>query len=144
MPFLIFPFPESLSLWILLVCFLCLSLFCYINLFYILDFICKWKIQHLFFSWITKHNTLYAHACFHKWQNFIFYGWVILHCECLSISISMCLYPSICIDGHLGYFHILATINNATVNIGVHISFWTSVFSILGIHIQEWNFWIIW
>ena len=31
------------------------------------------------------------------------------------------------IDGHLGYFFILAIVNNTVVNIGVHISFWNSV-----------------
>ena len=29
-------------------------------------------------------------------------------------------------DQHLGYFHVLATINNAAVNIGVQTSFWYS------------------
>ena len=38
-------------------------------------------------------------------------------------------------DGHLGYFHVLAIINSATVNIGVHLSLsdlvWESIFYLL-------------
>ena len=33
------------------------------------------------------------------------------------------------VDGQLGCVHVLATVNSAAMNIGVHVSFWISVFS---------------
>ena len=36
------------------------------------------------------------------------------------------MHPSV--DGHLGFFHVLAIANNAEVNIGMHASFRISVF----------------
>ena len=33
------------------------------------------------------------------------------------------------VDGHLGCFHVLATVNSAAVNTGVHVSFSVMFFS---------------
>ena len=36
------------------------------------------------------------------------------------------------VDGHLGCFHILTTVNNTAMNTGVHVSFQSSVFVFFG------------
>ena len=41
-------------------------------------------------------------------------------CVCMFKSVFF-IYSSI--DGHIDYFHVLATVSNATVNMGVWISF---------------------
>ena len=33
------------------------------------------------------------------------------------------------VDGHFGHLHVLAIVNGAAMNIGLHVSFWTMFFS---------------
>ena len=47
-----------------------------------------------------------------------FYGWVVFHC----VYVPQLHYPFIC-RRHLGCFHVLAIVNSAAVNTGVHVSF---------------------
>ena len=44
-------------------------------------------------------------------------------------------------DGHLGCFHVLAIINSAAMNIGVHVSLSDLVSSV---YAQEWDCWVVW
>ena len=37
-----------------------------------------------------------------------------------------------CVDGNLGYFHVLAIVNSVSINIGVHVSFQVRVFIFSG------------
>ena len=43
-------------------------------------------------------------------------------------------------DGHLGCFHVLANINSASMNTGVHMAL-NSGF--LGVYAQQWDCWVI-
>ena len=51
---------------------------------------------------------------------------------CSCVCACVCTNPIfICssVNGHLGYFRVLAVVNSAAVKIGVHVSFWITVFS---------------
>ena len=46
------------------------------------------------------------------------------------------------VNGYLGYFHVLAVVNGAAMNIGMHVSI--QINSFLQINDQEWDCRIIW
>ena len=49
------------------------------------------------------------------------------------------------VDGHVVCFHILEIVNNASMNIEVHVPFQTrGFFFFFHIYTQEWDCWIIW
>ena len=61
-----------------------------------------------------------------KMVKFCSYGWVIFHWYMYHIFIHSS------VDGHLDCFHTLAIINNAAMNIELHVSFWISAFVSFG------------
>ena len=73
----------------------------------------------LFVTYFTLYNRFYIHPPHQNWLKHVpFYGWVIFHC----VSIPQLLYP-FTVDGLLGCFHVLATVNSAAMNNGIHVSF---------------------
>ena len=69
------------------------------------------KIKISFFIWLLFHSFC-VYVCIYKYISYIFF-----------------IHSSLC--GHLGCFYILASANNASVNIGLHIPFWTTAFIFL-------------
>ena len=79
-------------------------------------------ISHNIYLWLISLNMIISRTI-HATANGIislFDDWVTVHCILKKNHIFF-IHSSV--DKHLGCFHVLATINSATVNTGVHASF---------------------
>ena len=94
-----------------------------------LDSTYKWYHMIFVFVWFTSLNMMFSrsiHVAANGNISLFFCDWVIFHC----MYIPCLLYPFIyCITRHLGCFRVLAVVNGAAMNIGVHVFFWIRFFS---------------
>ena len=73
-------------------------------------------------TYFTKHNILQVQLYCCKWQNFILF----ITEQCSIVYHIFFIHSSG--DEHLGCVYIQATVNNAAMNFGMHVSFQISVF----------------
>ena len=114
-----------------------LFLFCYVY-----SFALCFSISHisdktifvfLYLTYFTKHNIVQVHPCCCRCQNFIlFYGWDM--CVYTHTHTHTYVYTYLSMKGHLVGLHILAIVNSATVNIGLHV-FFKLVFTFFWIYV---------
>ena len=131
----------SLYLWV------CLFFVIFTSLLYFLGSTCKWYHTVVVFLWLISLSIIPAKSInVASNGKILFFLWLsnIPLCVCI---ISFKIYSSV--DRHVGFFHILATLNNAAMSIFELVFFFLHylfklVFFFSWIHTQEWNCWVIW
>ena len=77
----------------------------------------KWYHTACVFFWLSM---IISPSVLLRWHYLIlFYSWGIFHCVCLHHIIFIYSF----VHGHLRSFHVLAIVNSASMNIGMHVSF---------------------
>ena len=123
-----FALPPSLSSLLATTCLfsepmsLFLFLFCLFVLFF--DSTCKWDHVAFLFLWLISLSII-SSRFIHVFTNGKIFSFLWLSNSPLCVCACVChiFFIHLSIDGYLGFFCILAIINNASINIKVHISF---------------------